>query len=253
MSSFRRHPIGSVFTEIPRATLIIIITCLVVWFAEVATLHHWDGFWRHVRLSADGLRAGEIWQLVTYQAMHDPKGIGHVLFNLLALLFFGRRLEARWGAAAFVRFFLACGIGGGLLYALVALLMTDPAGVVGASGAVMGILVACALIWPRDQILIMFVIPVQLRHAVLIIGLIDLMLAWLGGMGGSATGAVAHIGGALTGWAYLALGPRVRTLLPSSMGHPLQSLRRWWRRRRMTVVDRDFDKWLKDRDEDTRH
>jgi membrane associated rhomboid family serine protease len=253
MSSFQRHPIGSVFTEIPRVTLAILVTCLLVWFVEVATLQHWDdGYWLHLKLSAEGLLAGKIWQLVTYQALHDT-GLSHILFNMLVLLFFGVRLERRWGGWGFLRYFLACGIGGGLLYVLAALVLGDPASVVGASGAIMGAMLACALIWPRDRVTFMLVLSLELRQLVVVAALIDLMMAWLGAFGGSATGAVAHLGGALTGWAYLAHAHRVTGFLGGAGGGPLARTRRWWRRRSMTIVDRDFDKWLKDRDEDTRH
>ena len=252
MSSFRRHPLGSAFTVVPPATLTILLLCIVLWFVETATVASWSTAWRHVELSVPGLLSGKVWQLVTYQFLHAPGSLTHVLFNMLTLIFFAPRLERRWGTAGFVRFFLACGIGGGLLYFVVALLLRDPGGVVGASGALLGVLLACAMIWPHDQI-ILLVIPVQLRFAVLIIGLVDLMMAWTGAMGGSATGAVAHVGGALTGWAYLAHAHRVRALFKGGRGNPWQSARRWWRRRRMHVADRDFDQWLKDQDDKTRH
>lgn len=251
MSSFRRPPGGSVFTAIPPVSLAILVTCLVVWFIQAATPA--ADIWRHLALSTPGLFAGKLWQLVTYQALHDAGGLTHILFNMLGLLFFGPALERRWGSAAFLRYFLACGIGGGILFIAVAAALGDSAPVVGASGAILGLLVAWALIWPTRQILLALVIPIEIRHAVLILVLIDLMLAWLGSMGGNATGAVAHLGGALTGWAYIVHAGKLRRLGGPGAGNPIEGVRRWWRRRHMSVVDRDFEQWLKEQDDEKRH
>lgn len=253
MSSFRRHPLGSVFAEMPPAVLTILVGCIVLWFVEASTMAWWRSFWEPwLALTADGLLHGRVWQLVTYQFLHEPRTPWHVVFNMLVLFTFGRRLEGRWGTAGFVRFYLACGIGGGVLYALLALMVGSGEGVVGASGALFGLLLAYALIWPRDQILVMFVVPMEVRHFVLILFLLDLMSTWLGWLGNNPVGAAAHVGGALTGWAYLAHAGKVQRMAgwrPS----PLQSIRKWWRRRRVRVADTDFEQWLKKHDDETRH
>lgn len=246
----RRHPIGSVFTDMPPVTLGILVTCLVVWFVRGVT--RGAEIWSHLALSTDGVLAGKIWQFITYQALHDF-GLTHVLFNMLTLLFFGPELERRWGSRGFLTYFLACGVGGGLLYFIVALALGDHAGVVGASGAALGLLAAWALIWPTRRILVLFVLQLEIRHAVLILLLIDLMLAWLGAMGGQATGAAAHVGGMLTGWLYIAHAGKLRRLGRFSPRVAWDDLRRRWRRRRMRVADRDFEKWLDEQDEETRH
>ena len=248
----RHHPIGSVFAEMPPAILGILISCIVIWFIEVATFRSW-GFWQDwLALSKGGLFGGRVWQLVTYQFLHDPLSMWHVAFNMLGLFFFGRALEQRWGTAGFLRYYLTCGIGGGLAYVLVATILGDRATVVGASGAVLGLVIAFALIWPQAQFLIFFVIPVQARYAAVIYILLDLMLAWQNVSAGRATGAVAHLGGIATGWLYLAHAHRFRGLGSSIAGIP-STLRRWWRRRHIKVADKDFDKWLDRQDDDVRH
>ncbi len=252
MSTWRRHPIGSVFAGVPPAVLAILGACLLIWFIEVATIRAWGTWTSWLALGRDGLMAGKVWQLVTYQFLHDPRGVAHLLFNAIGLFMFGRALEQRWGTAGFVRYYLACGVGGGLAYVLVAALLGDRGTVVGASGAVLGLAIAFALIWPNATFLVFFVLPIQARHAVVIFVLLDLMFAWVGAMGGQATGAVAHLGGLATGWLYLAHAYRLRGLGARARGLPA-SARRWWRRRRMTVADQDFDSWLRKNDDDVRH
>lgn len=228
------------------AILAISVACVVIWFVEVAT---WSAWWdSYLALSVHGIARGRVWELLTFQFLHDPRGVFHVLFNVMALVFFGRQLEQRWGSARFVRFFLTCGVGGGLLYVGIAALLRTSAPLVGASAGIMGVLMACALIWPHQQVIVMFVLPMTMRQLVFLYALLDLMLSWLGAMGGSAWGTVAHVGGLLTGWIYVAHAWRLRRF--ATMGSPLASLGRWWRRRRMRVVDRDFDKWLELNDKD---
>ncbi|MYA33464.1 MAG: rhomboid family intramembrane serine protease [Gemmatimonadales bacterium] len=145
------------------------------------------------------------WTLLTYQFLHG--GVSHIFFNMLALFFFGPKLEALLGSKGFLRLYLLAGLVG----ALVHILWTIPAmsqgslyvPMVGASAAVYGVLFGYARYWPRDRVMIWFVIPVQVRFLVLGFTVLSLWLG-LGGVGGSVA-HFAHLGGFLGGWLYLRL------------------------------------------------
>jgi membrane associated rhomboid family serine protease len=138
------------------------------------------------------------WTLVTYMFLHA--GIGHIFFNLLSLYFFGPRLEARLGGRRFIALYLVSGLTG----ALASSLLSPGAAVVGASGAIYGVMLGYARYWPRDTIFIWGVLPVPARG--MVIGMTALNL-WqgLGGpqAGGGGIANFAHLGGFLGAWAYL--------------------------------------------------
>lgn len=147
------------------------------------------------------------WTLVTYQFLHDPGGLGHIFFNMLALFFFGPKLESLLGSKSFLKLYLLAGLVGALVHILWTLVAMSQGGLyspmVGASAAVYGVLFAYARHWPRDRVMIWFVIPVQVRFLVIAFTVLSL---WLG-LGGVAGGVAhfAHLGGFLGGWLYLRL------------------------------------------------
>ncbi len=150
---------------------------------------------------------GWLWQLGTYMFLHDPHSIFHILFNMLALWMFGTELEHRWGTAFFLRFYFITGIGAGLLTVLFSLLPFDFArqvygsNVIGASGAIYGLLLAYALYFPDRPIYIYLVFPIPARYFVLIMGAIAFYLSVSGAAGGIAN--ATHLGGLLVAYLYL--------------------------------------------------
>lgn len=142
----------------------------------------------------------EIWRLIIYQFLHG--GPGHLFFNMLGLYFFGPPLERTWGARRFLTFYLGCGLIGGLAYLLLTTLTPMPSYLIGASGAVLGLLAACAMLFPR-MIIIMVLFPVPIRvAAALLVGLYVLNILW----GGDLADA-CHLGGMIAGFAYVRAGP----------------------------------------------
>jgi membrane associated rhomboid family serine protease len=143
------------------------------------------------------------WTLITYMFLHGS--LGHVFFNMLALYFFGSRVELRIGGRHFILLYLVSGMAGGLL----SLVFSPTAPIVGASGAVYGISLAFAYFWPRERIFIWGVVPVEARILVIAYAAIDLF----GGISGARTGIAhfAHLGGYVGGWAYLWLMTRRTT------------------------------------------
>ena len=97
------------------------------------------------------------WTLVTYAFLHA--NFPHVLFNMLMLFFFGPRLEERLSSATFIWFYLVCSVGGAVL----SFALSPGAMVVGASGAIFGVVVGFARYWPRENIYIWGILPVQAR------------------------------------------------------------------------------------------
>jgi membrane associated rhomboid family serine protease len=182
----------------------------------------------------DVLTRGRVWEPVTYLFVHSPRSFGHILFNMLAVWMFGVELERRWGTVAFAKYYLITGIGAGLTTVVVSLLpfaSTAPVyyqSTVGASGAVYGLLLAWAMIFPHRQILFMLIFPLPARIFVLILGAIAFLSAL--GAGGGPVAHLTHLGGLVVGWIYLK-GPR-------NMRLELQyHLTRW----RMERMRRRFD------------
>ena len=138
------------------------------------------------------------WTVVTYQFLHA--GFWHLLFNMIGLFFFGPRLEARIGSRHFILLYLLSGVGGAVLS-----IFTPRAFIVGASGAVFGILLGFARYWPRERIYIYALFPVEARVLVIFLAVLSL---WSGIGGGGNIAHFAHLGGFVGGWAYLKLMER---------------------------------------------
>ena len=151
-----------------------------------------------------------LWQPVTYMFLHSTGGIGHILFNMLALWMFGTDLERTWGTRFFTKYYFITGIGAAattmalgwfsdsIYYSIT----------VGASGAIYGLLVAYAIYFPHRTIYYI-IFPIPARVFVIIAGAIA-FLSSMGGPGGGV-GHAAHLGGLVVGYLYLK-GLRLRPL-----------------------------------------
>jgi len=137
------------------------------------------------------------WTLVTYMFLHNPTGLSHILFNMLALYFFGTRVEQRIGSHHFILLYLISGVAGGLL----SLAFTPWARIIGASGAVFGVSFAFAYFWPRERIYIWGVLPIEARWLVILTAGVAIFGGFTGSQGGVAH--FAHLGGYVGGWFYL--------------------------------------------------
>jgi membrane associated rhomboid family serine protease len=133
------------------------------------------------------------WTIITYQFLHA--NFLHLLFNMIGLFFFGPRLEDRIGGRHFLGLYLVSGVVGGLLS-----FITPYALIVGASGAVFGVLLGFARYWPEERIYIWGVLPVKARIMVIALAVISV---WAGISGGGNVAHFAHLGGFVGGWLYL--------------------------------------------------
>ena len=135
------------------------------------------------------------WTIVTYMFLHG--GLTHLLFNMLALFFFGPRVEERLGSRSFATMYFIAGITG----ALCSFFFAPTAQVIGASAGVYGVMLAFAHYWPREPIYIWGVLPVPARVLVIITTLITLWSGFGGGRSGIAH--FAHLGGYVGAFVYL--------------------------------------------------
>ena len=168
----------------------------------------------------------EPWTIVTYMFVHG--GFLHLFFNMLMLFFFGPPLEERWGGKEFVKYYLICGIGGAL-FSVFTLLSGEPTPIVGASGAIYGIMLAYALNWPDSLIWIYAIFPVKAKYLVLFLGAISFFFAFSGPTDGIAH--FAHLGGLVVGFVYLKKGWEVEARWAG--------LKKRMRKRRFSVISGD--------------
>ncbi len=144
----------------------------------------------------------QVWRLVTYQFLHG--GIFHIGFNMLGLYFLGPTLERHWQSKKFLIFYLACGTAGGLFYTLLTVLKFLEVGtMVGASGAILGMLAACAILFPHFVVFIMF-FPVPIRVAA--VGLTVMYFFLVLTRADNAGGHAAHLAGMAAGAGYVFSG-----------------------------------------------
>jgi membrane associated rhomboid family serine protease len=144
------------------------------------------------------------WSIVTYMFMHA--GISHIFWNMLGLYFFGSRVEARLGAKRFLQLYFISGISGAIL----SFVFSPGAAIVGASAAIFGIMMAFAMFWPRDQIMIWGIIPIEARWLVVLTTIITLFSIRTGADGGVAH--FAHLGGYIGAFLFLRLIDPAKTV-----------------------------------------
>lgn len=145
------------------------------------------------------------WTLVTYMFLHA--NLGHILFNMLGLFFFGPQVEQRLGGRRFLILYFVSGLAG----ALASIVLTPHVAIIGASAAIFGVFLAFAQFWPHAQVLIWGIIPVQARVLIIIMTVMSLL--------GGTTRLIepnvahfAHLGGFVGGWLVLRwYGMRSRT------------------------------------------
>ncbi len=201
--------------------------------------------WGHFSIDR-ALDHWQVWRFFSYQFIHA--GLLHIFFNMLALYFFGRQIENWWGSKRFLAFYLLCGVCGAFIYTalwFIPGLLGSPAEMplVGASGSVFGILVASAVLFPRQQVMLLFPpIPMTMRTMAMIFLGIAVLSVVVGA--GNAGGEAAHLGGALLGW-FLVKHPNLLNFAdgaPGTSGTLGNSrggiLQRWSERRRERQAQR---------------
>src|SRR3954447_17230869 len=114
-----------------------------------------------------------LWQLVTYIFLHG--GFFHILFNMFGLYMFGSELEMTWGTREFTKFFFICGIGAAVTSVIAS--PHSPVPIIGASGAIFGLLLAYGVLFPNRLIYLYMIIPIPAKWFVVIYGAINFLSA----------------------------------------------------------------------------
>ena len=141
----------------------------------------------------------KVYQIFTYMFAHG--GFMHIFFNMLALASFGPILENYWGDKKFLTFYLATGMGAGLIYALINFFVGSGGPMLGASGAIYGILMAFGMVFPNLEIMLLFPpIPLKAKYMVFVMGFMTWMLDSSGSVAHSA-----HFGGALIAFVLISI------------------------------------------------
>ncbi len=209
------------FDSIPPVTKNLIIINLLFWVASLALPKVGIDLVELFGLHFPGTESFYPFQIVTYMFMHDTHSFSHVFFNMFGVYMFGRVIENVWGPKRFLTFYMVTGIGAGIAQELVwayslgsfaaehgvtllQLLEIDRSlnGLVtiGASGAVFGILLAFAMLFPNVPLFLMFIpIPIKAKYFVVFYGLAELFMG-VSSFGGDTVAHFAHLGGMLFGF-----------------------------------------------------
>jgi membrane associated rhomboid family serine protease len=145
----------------------------------------------------------QFWQIFTYAFLHAD--VMHLFLNLMMLAFIGGELEAAWGTPRFLRFYFFCSVSAGILYLFLTMFAFHGEALhlpmVGASGAIYGLLMAYGLIFGERVLLFMMLFPMKAKHFVWILAAVELMSTVFSGAG--SLSGMAHLGGMAAGFTYL--------------------------------------------------
>ncbi|MEE9270873.1 MAG: rhomboid family intramembrane serine protease [Candidatus Krumholzibacteria bacterium] len=186
----RRPSWGNYFSK--RIVTKLILANVVVFF-----LQYLFGFHSFVKLF--GLTPRMVvqqlffWQPVTYMFLHA--GFMHLFFNMLMTFFLGSAVESVWGGQRFLKYYITCGLGG----ALFSIVLSYDATVIGASGAVFGLYLAYAVMFPNSYVYLYFLFPIKAKYLVTFLAIFQLAQ---GIAGPSGIAYFAHLGGMAAGLIY---------------------------------------------------
>ena len=188
-------------------TMVLIVLNVIVFIAqEVAEFKNVDWVDKYFVLSVAGLKAGYVWQLITFQFLHG--NIFHILSNMFVIYFLGHAVEEAVGKLNYLKLYMLSGVFGGLVqmgFGIMAPAHFGTAGVVGASAGGFGIIAAFATLFP-DRPLYLFFLPFEFRARILLwFGLAVSVIGMLVPAKAGAVGVAhcAHLGGIIAGLVYI--------------------------------------------------
>ena len=209
-----RYPSGSDFSGFwytPPAVKWLLKANLAIWVvyflaSNLPFLSFLEPIFEPFKLKAGWVILGAVWQFVTYLFLHNPFGLGHILYNMLALWMFGRQLEQDWGTRKFVNYYVLCGVGAGICDVAANVFMGSlQTATIGASGAIFGLILAFGYVYRDQPVMFSFLFPIPAKYFAMIYGAI----AFFGLFSGpSLVSHVAHLGGMLAGFILLKYRPR---------------------------------------------
>ena len=214
-------------------TTIFVLTLLARAFAGLQ--------FQPLKLIPQDVFSGALWQLVTYQFLHDTNGFQHILFNMASLFFMGPMLESSWGTPRFLKYYVLCGIGAGVVVCLASVpLGAMETATIGCSGAIFGLMIAYGVLFPN----ILFFGALPAKYFVMIFGAISLLGSIA--MDGSRVSYVAHLGGLATGWALIRTG-LLKKLggKPGAAWDPMSTLRQQYKQWKLRRARKKFQVYMK--------
>ena len=159
-------------------------------------------------LVPSGWKALRIWQPATYLFLHSTQDILHIVMNMLMLWMFGRELELVWGRNRFLRYYFLTGVGAGVLNLVVKNVplfwgsFPKEIPTIGASGAIFGILIACAVLFPDRRVYVL-PIPVPIKMKWVVTAMATITFLGTLGIGEGGVSHICHLGGMVIGYLYL--------------------------------------------------
>ncbi len=193
---FRRGFSRPTFTIPSGVKLLVIINIVVFILTELSGQ-------RNILFSSFGLVPNQVWtnfkvwQLFTYLFVHG--GFLHIFFNMFVLWMFGKDLEIQWGKNKFLLFYFTCGIGAGLMTVLFSINSIVP--IVGASGAIYGLLVAYGFTYPNRMVYLYGLFPLKVKYMVLGLGVIAFFASLSANQ--SNVSHITHLSGMIIGVLYI--------------------------------------------------
>ena len=157
------------------------------------------------QLETSKVLRGQVWRVLTCAFCHDRLSVWHIVINMYLLYRFGATLESMYGSKEFLLFYLTAAVASSAAFIALDLAVGRSIPAIGASGAVWAVMVLYAIFYPRHTILLMFVIPIEIRWIVVIYGIFDLhpvLLELSGQPYHDGIAHAAHLGGLLFGLAY---------------------------------------------------
>ena len=191
----------------------------------------------------------QIWQLITYQFMHSTSGFSHIFFNMLMLWMFGMEIENFWGSKKFLIYYLICGVVAGLFQLFLnPLLGSSPAITIGASGAIYGVMIAYAMMFPDRYIFLYFLVPIKAKY---LIGFTIVLEFLLVDSAQSNVAHLAHLGGALAGFLFIMFDRRIDVPLKrmlnisgykrdNTFNNPFSGLSDKFKKRSQNIADANY-------------
>lgn len=172
-----------------------------------------------------------IWQLITCAFLHDVGSIFHLFFNMLTLFFFGHIVEMYYGTRRFLLFYFLSAIFASIGYCVIHYFVLHQGYfAIGASGAIMSVLVMSACLVPQAVVYLYFIFPLRLRTLIWFLVGLDLYMALLNPHGGVA--ATGHLSGALFGYLFYCFDRRMFPIpawMKSAYSHIHKWIIQWWR------------------------
>jgi len=191
---------------VTRNLMIACLAVLVLQHVPLLKVEDWFALWPIVPglTSFWPVGAGSFmpWQLITYAFLHSPNDPTHLLFNMLGLYMFGTELESLWGPKRYLQYLAASAAAAALAQLAFSFVFQSYAPTIGASGAIFGLLLANGMLFPHRPIGLFMIIPTDMRTAVIVFGVLELLFGVYSG-GGGMVAHFAHLGGMVGGYLML--------------------------------------------------